>query len=118
MRSCTTDKDFLYGSISKSEFLFLYHVSIFDDVQLQVLFDETRLVKEIRFTGDGSRKAEHVPPCGPSASAAPYPASSRSRIAPTTSRMPLISSQLTFSRKNTTEARKVNTSSIWPTART
>jgi len=52
VRSCTTDKDFLYGSIPKSEFLFLYHVSIFDDVQLQVLFDEARLVKEIRFTGD------------------------------------------------------------------
>ena len=40
------------GPIAETEQLFLYDVSAFDDVQLQVLFDDMGHAKEINFIGD------------------------------------------------------------------
>lgn len=44
--------DFYHAEIEPSEFLFLYHVNTFDDVQLGVLFDHDRKVSQIYFVGD------------------------------------------------------------------
>ena len=40
------------GPMPEAEQLFLYDLSVFDDLQLQVLFDEAGRVQEINFVGD------------------------------------------------------------------
>ena len=51
--SSGTTKHYIFaGPTPETRHLYLYHSSAFDDVQLQVLFDETGLVKEVVFIGD------------------------------------------------------------------
>lgn len=48
----TTASHLMRGEMPLTKHLFLYHDSIFDNIQLQVLFDENDKVKEILFIGD------------------------------------------------------------------
>jgi hypothetical protein len=47
-----TESHILKGKMPTTKQLFIYDLSMFDDVQLQVLFDQTDRVKEINFIGD------------------------------------------------------------------
>ena len=50
--SGTTETDFDHNPIEESEFLFIYDQSLIGDVQLGVLFDDSRRLKETYFLDD------------------------------------------------------------------
>lgn len=52
MEQGVTNRDLMKGPIPETKYLFIYHASIFDDLQLQVLFDSNNKAKEINFIGD------------------------------------------------------------------